>query len=96
MPAVRSPSRIRVPIVVALGVVLLASLFPAPAPGQRNLAGEVKLRLLLDQINNLGSVMMIAAHPDDENTALLAYLARGRHVRTASLPISRAAKAGRT
>ncbi len=33
--------------------------------------------------------MMIAAHPDDENTAMLAYLARGRHVRTAYLALTR-------
>ncbi|MBZ5602921.1 MAG: PIG-L family deacetylase [Acidobacteriia bacterium] len=33
--------------------------------------------------------MMIAAHPDDENTALLAYFARGRHVRTAYLSLTR-------
>ncbi len=32
---------------------------------------------------------MIAAHPDDENTALLAYLARGRKVRTGYLSITR-------
>ena len=90
MPAVRSLPRIRAPLAVAaLGVALLVSLSPAPAIGQRNLAGETKLRLLLDQINNLGSVMMIAAHPDDENTALLAYLARGRHVRTAYLSLTR-------
>ena len=47
------------------------------------------MRLMLDELNNLGSVMMIAAHPDDENTALLAYLARGRHVRTAYLSLTR-------
>ena len=29
--------------------------------------------------------MMIAAHPDDENTALLAYFSRGLHLRTAYL-----------
>ena len=32
---------------------------------------------------------MIAAHPDDENTAVLAYLARGRHVRTGYLSLTR-------
>src|SRR6202049_1161372 len=32
---------------------------------------------------------MIAAHPDDENTALLVYLARGRHLRTAYLSLTR-------
>ncbi|MGD0434912.1 MAG: PIG-L family deacetylase [Bryobacteraceae bacterium] len=37
----------------------------------------------------VGSVLMIAAHPDDENTALLAYLARGRKVRTGYLSLTR-------
>jgi len=32
---------------------------------------------------------MIAAHPDDENTALLAYFARGRKTRTAYLSLTR-------
>ena len=32
---------------------------------------------------------MIAAHPDDENTALLAYFARGRSMRTAYLSLTR-------
>lgn len=32
---------------------------------------------------------MIAAHPDDENTALLTYLARGRKVRTGYLSLTR-------
>lgn len=32
---------------------------------------------------------MIAAHPDDENTALLAYLSRGRKVRTGYLSLTR-------
>ena len=47
------------------------------------------MRLMLESLNNVGSVMMIAAHPDDENNALLAYLARGRHVRTAYLSLTR-------
>ncbi len=37
----------------------------------------------------MGSVLYIAAHPDDENTQLITYLARGRHYRTAYLSITR-------
>jgi LmbE family N-acetylglucosaminyl deacetylase len=37
----------------------------------------------------VGSVLYVGAHPDDENTALLAYLARGRGVRTAYLSLTR-------
>jgi LmbE family N-acetylglucosaminyl deacetylase len=43
----------------------------------------------LDRLNVVGSALMIAAHPDDENTALLAYLARGRKVRTGYLSLTR-------
>src|ERR1700676_2060392 len=74
---------------IALALVLLFSLLPAPAHAQKDVSGETQMRLMLDELNNLGSVMMIAAHPDDENTALLAYLARGRHVRTAYLSLTR-------
>ncbi|MEO5922712.1 MAG: PIG-L family deacetylase [Bryobacteraceae bacterium] len=66
---------------------LLAAIVPVFA--QRTLSGEVEIRQALEKLNTLGSVMMIAAHPDDENTALLAYLARGRHVRTAYLALTR-------
>lgn len=40
-------------------------------------------------LNELGTVLHIAAHPDDENTQLITYLARGRHIRTAYLSITR-------
>src|SRR6266581_2451015 len=73
----------------ALSLGLVIFLLLAPARAQKDVSGETQLRLMLDELNNLGSVMMIAAHPDDENTALLAYLARGRHVRTAYLSLTR-------
>jgi hypothetical protein len=34
-------------------------------------------------------VLMIAAHPDDEDTQLIAYLARGKRVETAYLSLTR-------
>ena len=43
----------------------------------------------LHSFNYLGSVLHIAAHPDDENTQLLTYLARGRGCRTAYLSLTR-------
>lgn len=48
-----------------------------------------KLQLQIKKLGVLGSVLYIAAHPDDENTALLAYLANERLVRTAYLSITR-------
>ena len=37
----------------------------------------------------MGSVLYVAAHPDDENTELIAYLSRGRNYRTAYLSLTR-------
>ena len=43
----------------------------------------------MDSFDTMGSVLYVAAHPDDENTQLIAYLARGRHYRTAYLSLTR-------
>ena len=63
--------------------------FVVPASAQRNLSGMPEIELALHKLNVLGSVLMIAAHPDDENTALLAYYARGRSMRTGYLSLTR-------
>ena len=41
------------------------------------------------KLNVLGSVLYIAAHPDDENTRLLAYLANEKLYRTGYLSLTR-------
>jgi LmbE family N-acetylglucosaminyl deacetylase len=43
----------------------------------------------LKSFREFSSVLYVAAHPDDENTQLIAYLARGRHSRTAYLSVTR-------
>ncbi|MCC8409494.1 PIG-L family deacetylase [Mucilaginibacter sp. UR6-1] len=43
----------------------------------------------LQGLNTLGSVLYVAAHPDDENTRLLAWLAREKHYRTGYLSLTR-------
>ena len=45
--------------------------------------------LQLKKLNVLGSVLYIAAHPDDENTRLLAYLANEKLYRTGYLSLTR-------
>ena len=70
----------------AVGVCLLAG-FP---DGSR--AAEPPPAAILQQLQSfreMGSVLYIAAHPDDENTLLIAYLARGRNYRTAYLSLTR-------
>lgn len=67
-------------LLVGLTPVLLAQ----PAPSS---AGQIEANLL--KLNTLGSVLHIAAHPDDENTVLLAYFARQRNLRTGYLSLTR-------
>src|SRR5438067_8459850 len=67
--------------------VFLTALVPLPA--QRSLSGTAELEQSLHRVNELGTVLMIAAHPDDERTSVLAYFARGRHMRTAYLSLTR-------
>src|SRR5690625_2677215 len=43
----------------------------------------------IKQLNFLGSVLYIAAHPDDENTALISYFANDVHARTAYISLTR-------
>ena len=45
--------------------------------------------LQLKKLNVLGRVLYIAAHPDDENTRLLAYLAKEKQYRTGYLSLTR-------
>lgn len=60
----------------------VARLEAQPAP-----AGEIQQALL--KLNEMGAVLTIAAHPDDERSELLAYFSRGRHMRAAYLSVTR-------
>lgn len=51
--------------------------------------GAIGLTQQLRRLNTTASVMMIGAHPDDEDSSLLAYLARGENARTAYLSLTR-------
>src|ERR1035438_7249349 len=67
----------------------LAALAPIAAQQNVPFPGSIEIEQSLDRLNELGTVLMIAAHPDDEHTAVLAYFARGRHMRTAYLSVTR-------
>jgi LmbE family N-acetylglucosaminyl deacetylase len=51
--------------------------------------GASTLASLVDGIGVSGRVLLIAAHPDDEDTQLITWLARGRQVKTAYLSLTR-------
>ena len=69
--------------------VSLCCLLAAPLLAQAPFSGTPAIEQSLKKLTVLGSVLMIAAHPDDENTAILAYYARGRHMRTGYLSLTR-------
>src|SRR5215469_11252742 len=78
----------RFAVFLPAALALVVALF-LPARGQKLFPGEIEIRLALQRLNTLGSVMMIGAHPDDDREVLIAWLARGRHVRTAYLSLTR-------
>ncbi len=79
-------------LVLSVSICVHLWLIPAAAPGQVrpvNDYGALGLGHLLSRLQTTASVMMIGAHPDDEDSALLAYLARGENARTAYLSLTR-------
>jgi LmbE family N-acetylglucosaminyl deacetylase len=72
--------------IAALLLLLILPAARAQAPRQLDAA---ETQAALRRLAVAGSVLYVGAHPDDENTALLAYLARGRGARTAYLSLTR-------
>jgi LmbE family N-acetylglucosaminyl deacetylase len=72
-------------------VIAVLFLILCVAAGETRAEGTAPAAVLqeLKCFDQFGSVLYVAAHPDDENTALIAYLARGRDYRTAYLSITR-------
>lgn len=74
---------------VLLVLVLAKTLLnPVQAQSVKPLSSSDILQAL-KKLNTVGSVLYVAAHPDDENTRLLAYLAGERKVRTGYLSMTR-------
>jgi len=74
----------RFPLVVGFAGLAAVQAIAAPEP-----PAAAAILQDLRSFRELGSVLYIAAHPDDENTQLIAYLSRGRHYRTAYLSLTR-------
>ena len=70
----------------ALLLFLILPMARAQAPRQLDAAETLAA---LRRLAVAGSVLYVAAHPDDEKTSLLSYLARGRGARTAYLSLTR-------
>lgn len=72
--------------------LLLLMTFTLPAglmsqPVSSYNAAEIKLAI--EKLNVLGSVLYLAAHPDDENTAVISYFSKGEKYRTGYLSLTR-------
>ncbi|MDB6054115.1 MAG: LmbE family protein, partial [Verrucomicrobiales bacterium] len=71
--------------VIAAFLMISASLLPVSAQD----ASPAGILQDLKSFNSLATVLHVAAHPDDENTQLITYLARGRGYRMGYLSITR-------
>lgn len=69
-----------------LCLVMLGNLLQAQKPQRLS---SCDIYESLEKLNFLGSVLYLAAHPDDENTRLIAYLSNERKARTAYLSLTR-------
>lgn len=99
-PARSTPLEAHASMRRTFGVLLLAALLPVFALGlvtdlahaqsrPRDIMNAAEIQAALAKARVVGTVLYVAAHPDDENTALLAYLARERKVRTGYLSATR-------
>jgi LmbE family N-acetylglucosaminyl deacetylase len=78
----------RLRFVLAAAMLLALPLQSAPVrPERMDSASEI--RLALERLGVTGAALYVAAHPDDENTAMIAWLANERLVRTGYLAVTR-------
>jgi LmbE family N-acetylglucosaminyl deacetylase len=73
-------------ILAAILCSLIVNFLSAQAPATYN---SSDIYLQLKKLNVLGSVLYVAAHPDDENTRLLSYFSKEKLYRTGYLSLTR-------
>jgi LmbE family N-acetylglucosaminyl deacetylase len=83
-----SPLR-RVPSALAIACLVIGGVAADGRAQSLDGTGAVAVGLRLRQLDGVKRVLMIAAHPDDEDTSLLATLARGWGAETAYLSLTR-------
>lgn len=86
VPLHRSVARAHI-AVVSLAALVAAVLMPHRGTAQGMLPSGASITV--QNAPERMRVLWIAAHPDDEDTQLIAWLARGRHVQTAYLSLTR-------
>ena len=68
--------------------LLLSTVFTLYAQQPKKLNAS-EIYEAVEKLNVLGSVLYVAAHPDDENTRLIAYMSNQVKARTAYLSLTR-------
>jgi LmbE family N-acetylglucosaminyl deacetylase len=74
---------------VRRALLIVASLLVAAPRLRAQERGAVALDAALSGLGTTARILVIGAHPDDEDTQLIAYFARARHVETAYLSLTR-------
>jgi len=69
--------------------ILFNNLATAQALLPHHYASAADIQLGLKKMQTVGTVLYVAAHPDDENTRLIAYLSKEKCLRTAYLSLTR-------
>jgi hypothetical protein len=70
---------------IVIIIICISSIFSQP----KELLNSSEIKLALKRLKTLGTVLYIAAHPDDENTAFLTYFTYGKNLRTGYLSLTR-------
>ena len=71
--------------IVCFLLISISVLFAQPVES----LNSSEIKIALTRLNTLGTVMYVAAHPDDENTAFLAYFNYAQHLRTGYFSFTR-------
>jgi LmbE family N-acetylglucosaminyl deacetylase len=75
---------VRASVAAAIGFLLVPGAILAAEP-----ASPAAILEALETFRTMGTVLQVAAHPDDENTQLITYFAKGRHYRAGYLSVTR-------
>jgi len=71
--------------IVCFLLISISVLFAQPVES----LNSSEIKIALTRLNTLGTVMYVAAHPDDENTAFLTYFNYAKHLRTGYFSFTR-------
>ena len=84
-----SAARCRVVVAWRGGALALAMIAVGPCAAAGEAPAGAAIRQELRSFGSVATVLHVAAHPDDENTQLITYLARGRGYRMGYLSVTR-------